>query len=273
MKNKRVFGASLIVVLCMMMALSVTTTSYARSNEEEDGHIIYDTNTPFVGPMDPSTVPVIIPGGTTNTGSTQSGGNQNNTGTTNQTIPQAGTETQNTPSGSGGILTPSGNLTLVDDVEETGEKNVQYMTVQTRNGEYFYMIVDKTGNTENVYFLNMVDERDLKAILSEEEEEIIEEEKPIIPEIEINPEIEEEPSKEPEKARVSFLPLIFFLIIGIGVVAGYYFLKIKPGKEAKGSEDEFDFEDDEDYEDDGEPDEYDDGPPWDEDDTDDGNSN
>ncbi len=65
-------------------------------------------------------------------------------------------------------LTPDGNLTLIDDyivTTDAGEK--EFIVVQSRNGSYFYLVIDRTGNTENVYFLNLVDETDLMAIITE----------------------------------------------------------------------------------------------------------
>lgn len=65
-------------------------------------------------------------------------------------------------------LTPDGNLTLIDDYTVTtdaGEK--EFIVVQSRGGSYFYLVIDRTGNTENVYFLNLVDETDLMAIITE----------------------------------------------------------------------------------------------------------
>lgn len=71
-------------------------------------------------------------------------------------------------------LTPDGNLSLIDDIlqgesyYESNEKVVkdkQFITVQTKSGNYFYIIIDRSGDTENVYFLNMVDEADLMALM------------------------------------------------------------------------------------------------------------
>ena len=63
-------------------------------------------------------------------------------------------------------LTPSGNLKLVDDIQ-TEEK--QIITVQSRGGSYYYIIIDRSGEEYNVHFLNAVDERDLFAIVKDEE--------------------------------------------------------------------------------------------------------
>ena len=78
-------------------------------------------------------------------------------------------------------LTPVGNLTLIDDILqdestisveklENEQKSKQFITVQSKNGNYLYIIIDRSGDTENVYFLNLVDETDLFALLETEEE-------------------------------------------------------------------------------------------------------
>ena len=74
-------------------------------------------------------------------------------------------------------LTPEGNLTLIDDIlqSETGKYDIpptkQFITFQSKNGNYFYLVIDRSGETENVYFLNLVDESDLMALIEVEEEE------------------------------------------------------------------------------------------------------
>ena len=65
-------------------------------------------------------------------------------------------------------FTPEGNLTLVDDyVTSTGK---QFMTVVTKAGSYFYIIIDRDADgNQNVHFLNQVDERDLLSLMDESE--------------------------------------------------------------------------------------------------------
>lgn len=65
-------------------------------------------------------------------------------------------------------LTPEGNLTLVDDVETNSTEDKQFITVQSKNGNYFYLVIDRSGDTDNVYFLNLVDESDLLALIEDE---------------------------------------------------------------------------------------------------------
>ena len=56
-------------------------------------------------------------------------------------------------------LTPKGNAQLVDDVSDN--ENLQFITVTARDGNVFYFVIDKGAQSENVYFLNTVDESDL----------------------------------------------------------------------------------------------------------------
>ena len=74
-----------------------------------------------------------------------------------------------------GGLTPDGNLALIDDIldgsyyssEEIGEGGkMQFVTVETKSGNVFYLVIDHS--TGDVYFLNLVDESDLLALLEDE---------------------------------------------------------------------------------------------------------
>ena len=66
-------------------------------------------------------------------------------------------------------LTPEGNLTLVDDLERTDEIDKQFITAVSKNGNYFYLVIDRAGKEDNVYLLNMVDEADLLALMEDED--------------------------------------------------------------------------------------------------------
>ena len=74
-----------------------------------------------------------------------------------------------------GGLTPDGNLALIDDIldgsyyssEEIGEGGkMQFVTVETKSDNVFYLVIDHS--TGDVYFLNLVDESDLLALLEDE---------------------------------------------------------------------------------------------------------
>jgi hypothetical protein len=62
-------------------------------------------------------------------------------------------------------LTPDGNLTLVDDASGDEATDKQFLTVITKGGNYFYIVIDRAGDTQNVHFLNLVDEADLLALI------------------------------------------------------------------------------------------------------------
>ena len=70
-----------------------------------------------------------------------------------------------------GPLTPDGNMNLVDDYGSSDKTGKQFLTVTTKNGNYFYIIIDRddSGN-ETVHFLNMVDEADLMKLMDEDEQ-------------------------------------------------------------------------------------------------------
>ena len=109
-------------------------------------------------------------------------------------------------------LTPEGNMTLVDDIgEEEDKSSQQFITLVTKAGNTFYLIIDrdKDGN-QNVHFLNMVDEADLLALMDEEEAAKYQEKKP---------------------APLPMIMLLLF-VIGAAGVGGYLYIKMKGVKPA-----------------------------------------
>ncbi len=94
---------------------------------------------------------------------------ENSTESENFADPTEPTEPTN-PTATGN-LTPDGNGSLTDDFrQELTEKKagMEFLTVQMRNGQYIYLVIDRDGETENVHFLNPVDAQDLLSMIVED---------------------------------------------------------------------------------------------------------
>lgn len=170
---------------------------------------------------------------------------------------------------SGSTFTPDGNLTLVDDFTDLSETTgKQFITLQTKNGNYFYLVIDRDGKSDNVYFMNLVDEADLLALMAEGEAETepavcICEDKCALGAIDAGCEVcrvdlEEcagklvpiEPVEDEDKGSSvnSAVIIVIILAVAAAVGAGVYFFKYKKPKADKGTPDldDYDFGDDDD---------------------------
>ena len=178
--------------------------------------------------------------------------------------------------GGSDALTPDGNLTLIDDIGTSTKAGKQFITLESKNGNVFYMIIDRDDEgEETVHFLNQVDEADLMALTGEEEtpsvcscttkcvagtvntscpvcavnmtECVGKEAKPEVP-----AEPTEPAAEEPEKKSGVGGILVILLIVALGGGAAFYIFKQKKAKpQTKGSadlddydygEDEYEFE-------------------------------
>lgn len=187
-------------------------------------------------------------------------------------------------------LTPDGNMSLVDDIfqdesYDEGEQRVmqskQFITVQTKSGNSFYIIIDRSKDGENVYFLNLVDEADLLALMEvpateapaepEKPAECICKDKDKCELGAVNTECEickmdltkctgkEKPKEEvkpdgtekesPKKEKKSVNPALLLLpVLALAGGGAYWFFKIrKPKPKNVHNPDDYDFEDSADY--------------------------
>lgn len=162
-------------------------------------------------------------------------------------------------------LTPKGNATLVDDYGG----NKQLITVTTKGGNYFYILIDRAAEGEQtVHFLNQVDEADLMALTENGEAA----KKPEICNCTEKCEVGKvntscpvcvtsmtgctgkeptpTPTEQPEELKEKggnpgvVLALVLFALLG-GGAAFYYFKFLKPKQNVKGDTDleDFEFED------------------------------
>lgn len=178
--------------------------------------------------------------------------------------------------GASAALSPDGNLSLIDDIGSAAKNGKQFITVETKNGNVFYLIIDRDDEgKETVHFLNQVDEADLLTLMEDGETVApaavctcttkckagaVNTNCPVCktnmtecsgPEPqEPQPEEPEAPEEEPKGGAGG---LIVFLLVALagGGAALYYFKFKKPKAETTGSDDlgEYDFGEDEDLED------------------------
>ena len=147
-------------------------------------------------------------------------------------------------------LTPDGNLTLVDDEGKHPSIGKQFITVVTKTGNYFYLIIDRDDEgKETVHFLNQVDEADLFALMDEETAK--EFQKPTVPPVEEPEPVETEPEPVPEEKETTtnVMPVIVLVLaLAGGGVFGFLKLKEKQkGTEQAKPDPDADYEDEEDW--------------------------
>ena len=173
--------------------------------------------------------------------------------------------------GSGGAaLTPDGNLSLIDDIGSSARIGKQFITVETRNGNVFYLIIDRDDEgEETVHFLNQVDEADLLTLMGDDAPAA---ETPAVCNCkekcaagavntncpvcknnlsecsgkEVVAEPEPEPEKPEKKSSGGLLVIVLLLALaGGGAFAYVKFIKPKQGVKVSADPDDYDFEDEE----------------------------
>ena len=167
-------------------------------------------------------------------------------------------------------LTPDGNLSLIDDIGSSARSGKQFITVETRNGNVFYLIIDRDDEgEETVHFLNQVDEADLLTLMGDDAPAAETpavcncKEKCVAGAVNTNcpvcknnlsecsgKEVVAEPEPEPEqpekKSSGGLLVIVLLLALaGGGAFAYVKFIKPKQGVKVSADPDDYDFEDEE----------------------------
>ena len=184
-------------------------------------------------------------------------------------------EVPETPETTAQPLTPEGNMTLVDDIDGDAAGDKQFIVVQSKGGNYFYIVIDKADEGNNtVHFLNQVDEADLLSLIDEEVKtpevcncadkcaagavntscpickndmsKCVGKEKPVEP-----PTEPDEPTDEPDNEKSGGNPALIVLLLAVlggGGGALYYFKfkKAKPDTKGPVDLDDYDYGDEDD---------------------------
>ena len=143
-------------------------------------------------------------------------------------------------------ILPGGNLTLVDDVVTADEAHREFLTVVSKDGSYFYIVIDRdTPGAGNVYFMNLVDNQDLYKLTGEKHAEVKETETEVKPDLvsqKQEPETEEQDPKETEeeKAKEKRKSLMITVAFGTAVIVGLVIYLLKKKKDKKTKQTEYD---------------------------------
>lgn len=248
MKNKRFFRSFFVMLAALVVLGGFSVTAYAYSGEETSEETAVQTEaeatTPEVAePQEPEASEAQEP-------------EEETTG---------GVEPQ--------PFTPEGNMNLVDEIQGEASEDKEFIVVQSKGGNYFYIVIDHAAQGENtVHFLNQVDEADLMAIIEDENGQTQEAtatctctDKCEAGNVNMNcsvcatnmsecvgKEAAAETPDEPEQTEESggIGGIILFAVVALlgGGGALYYFKVMKPKQAAKGNTDLEDFDFDE-YED------------------------
>lgn len=158
-------------------------------------------------------------------------------------------------------LTPDGNMTLVDDYGEPTGAGKQFITMTTKAGNYFYLIIDRDDNgMETVHFLSAVSEADLLSLMDEaeveqyEEQKAEEEAKKDVPTDEKpkEPAQEEPPATDTKKKPMSTASIVGTVVI-LAIIGGVFIAMKVAEKKKKGGgrrpdpDDDYMAEEDEDF--------------------------
>lgn len=132
-------------------------------------------------------------------------------------------------------FTEPGNGEVQDDIQNGSSK--EFLTITTKNNNTFYLVIDRSSTSQNVYLLSQVDENDLKEFVDQGKGTATVTPTPqvVIDENKTEETGKKEEATKPEKEtmpQTNMGAMAAILVLALGGVAAYYYFKIyKPKKE------------------------------------------
>ncbi|SCI35067.1 Uncharacterised protein [uncultured Ruminococcus sp.] len=132
--NKKMAG----LLLGVMMLFTASTTAFAYVDESAEASKVETTQTEQ---------------------STDKEEKKDEATNTNEVLPEDGTD-------KGTAFTTPGNGEVKDDITDDSTK--EFLTVTTKNNNTFYIVIDRSATSQNVYMLSQIDENDLSEFLDKD---------------------------------------------------------------------------------------------------------
>ena len=151
----------------------------------------------------------------------------------------AETTEDNADTGKDQAFSVPGNGEVLDNIKDDSSK--EFYTITTANNNTYYLVIDHSSTTDNVYMLSRIDENDLKDFIEESSVETPETAPSVVidetpqtetPSVEIEPEKNEK--ENPVSTKGAMVVLIFAALLGVGAYG--YFKVYKPRQEEDDTE-------------------------------------
>lgn len=238
-------------IFCLVMTAITVISMMSMTAFASDGGVIDENFSGVEIPVEELTEggeTVSMPDETTDPAVTEDVPVVDDTVTDETTDTEDGTDESDSTDKADDAFSVDGNGEVLDNV--TDEKSgKEFYTITTANNNTYFLIIDHSSNTKNVYMLSMIDENDLKEFLSEEEPEAPED-TGTVPSVDFG----DEPSgddtpddsepEEPKKDNNILGTVLIILVLGAIAGGGYFYFKIyKPKKEAQIADEDMEYVD------------------------------
>lgn len=141
----------------------------------------------------------------------------------------------------GSAFSTPGNGEVKDDITDSSTK--EFLTVTTKNNNTFYIVIDRSATSQNVYMLSQIDEKDLSEFLDKDSTATVitpqedASSKVVLDETDSTEDDAKDTSadtKEKASAKTNPGTMAAVLLLALGGVGAYYYFKVyKPKKEAE----------------------------------------